>query len=273
MELFNTDCLEKMKDFPDKSIDLFICDLPYGCLTGGGGKEKTRRRFKDGKDTGTEIKQTEGVIAGCSWDIKIDLVAFWKEVKRLCKTEHTPVLMFCNTRFGIDLINSNPDWFRYDLVWEKTNAVGFLSANKQPLRSHELIYVFSKKGANYNRIDIVGDFAGTSQGKGNAGGNVYAIKNYNGIYGEKAVTHHTRVGVRCVKSVIKFANKKGRGNHPTAKPIDLYKWLIERYSKEGDTILDPTFGSGNSGKASIELNRKYIGIEKDEKFFKAMNGE
>ena len=79
--------------------------------------------------------------------------------------------------------------------------------------------------------------------------------------------HTTRAGFRCPKSVIEVSNKKAKGQHPTAKPIDLYKFLIERYSKEGDTILDPTFGSGNSGLASVELKRKYIGIEKDEKFF------
>lgn len=272
MLLLNGDCLELMKTLPDKSIDLFICDLPYGCLTGGGDKEKAKRkRFVDGKDTGTEIIQNQGVIAGCSWDIKIDLDKFWIQVERLMKNDHTPIIQFCNTRFGYDLIKSKEKWFRYDLVWSKPNGVGFLSANKQPLRSHENIYVFSKKGANYNRIDIEGDFPGTSQGHGRAGGDVYAIKNYKGCYGEKAVTHHTREGIRCVKSVIEVANKKAKGQHPTAKPVELYKFLIERYSKEGDMVLDPTFGSGNSGRACQELGRDYIGIEKDEKFFQAYN--
>jgi site-specific DNA-methyltransferase (adenine-specific) len=257
MLLLNGDCLELMKTLPDKSVDLFICDLPYGCLTGGGGKEKAKRKEAGSTDS----------IAGCSWDIKIDLDAFWIQVERLMKNDHTPIIQFCNTRFGNELINSKPKWFRYDLVWSKSNGVGFLSANKQPLRSHENIYVFSKKGANYNRIDILGDFKGTSQGHGRAGGDVYAIKNYKGCYGEKAVTHHTREGIRCVKSVIELSNKKARGQHPTAKPVDLYKFLIERYSNEGDTVLDPTFGSGNSGVASVELGREYIGIEMNEVFF------
>ena len=270
MLLLNGDCLELMKTLPDKSIDLFICDLPYGCLTGGGGKEKARRLNNKG-----EMRMNEsGKIFGCSWDIKIDLDKFWVQVERLMKNDHTPIIQFCNTRFGYDLIKSKEKWFRYDLVWSKSNGVGFLSANKQPLRSHENIYVFSKKGANYNRVDILGDFKGTSQGHGRAGGDVNAIKNYKGCYGEKAViTHHTREGIRCVKSVIEVSKKKARGEHPTAKPIDLYKFLIERYSKEGDMVLDPTFGSGNSGRACAELKRKYTGIEMNEKFFNSYNNE
>lgn len=246
MQLLNGDCLELMKTLPDKSIDLFICDLPYGCLTGGGFKER-----KGGSSYSNQP---------CAWDIKIDLNAFWIQVERLMKNDNTPIIQFCNTRFGNDLINSKPAWFRYDLVWSKTYAIGFLNANKQPLRSHENIYVFAKKGANYNRIDMEVE-----------GAKEYIDKRdetRTGIYGTKKVNPHSSAeGIRCVKSVIETSNKKAKGQHPTAKPIDLYKFLIERYSKEGDTILDPTFGSGNSGIASVELNRKYIGIEKDEKFF------
>jgi len=265
MELYQADCLEKMKELPDKSIDLFVCDLPYGCLTGGGGQEKSRRRFINGKDTGTDITQKEGVIAGCSWDIKIDLAQFWVQVKRLCKNDHTPVLMFCNMRFGVELINSNPDWFRYDLVWNKQRGVGFLAANKQPLRSHEMIFVFSKKGAKYNRVDEKGDYSKWSHGNYNS--------NKSNTYGEfKPLVNKTGGdGIRCVKSIISFERKLKSGQHPTEKPVELYKWLIERYSNEGDTVLDPTFGSCNSGKASVELKRKYIGIEKDKGFFDKAN--
>jgi site-specific DNA-methyltransferase (adenine-specific) len=220
--------------------------------------------------SGSDLGKTYG--EKIAWDIKIDLDAFWIQVERLMKDDHTPIIQFCNTRFGNELINSKPKWFRYDLVWSKSNGVGFLSANKQPLRSHENIYVFAKKGANYNRIDILGDFPGTSQGHGRADGDVYAIhkrsSNQN-VYGNLKDSQATREGIRCVKSVIEVPNKKGKGQHPTAKPVDLYKFLIERYSNQGDVVLDPTFGSGNSGRACVELNRSYIGIEKDEKFFNA----
>jgi site-specific DNA-methyltransferase (adenine-specific) len=261
--ILNGDCLELMRGMLDKSVDLFICDLPYGCLTGGGGQEKSRRRFQNGKDTGGLIKQNEGVIAGCSWDIKLDLNAFWTQVKRLCKDDHTPVLMFCNTKFGFDLYNSNPDWFRYDLVWNKMRGVSFLSANKMPMKSHEMVYVFSKKGANYYRKDIEGDF---KKWKNNE------TKRYGVVYGDLSTMVRTThgegsEGKRCAVSVIEIKGKAIKGQHPTEKPVELYKWLIERYSKKGDRVLDPTFGSGNSGRACKELERSYTGIEMDNAFF------
>jgi site-specific DNA-methyltransferase (adenine-specific) len=235
MLLLHGDCLERMKTLPDRSVDLFLCDLPYGCL---GSQKK----------------------GGCMWDIPIDLAQFWVEVKRLCRDDHTPVLMFCNTQFGYDLIKSNEAWFRYDLVWEKTNAVGFLCANKMPMRSHEMVYVFSKKGAKYYRKDIVGDFP--------AGGGGRSASSYlPSLNALPNLSKTTEAGRRCVKSVVLIPNKKGKGNHPTQKPEDLYAWLIERYSKEGDTVLDPTAGSFASVFTAERLGRKGIGIEKDDAFY------
>jgi site-specific DNA-methyltransferase (adenine-specific) len=238
-----------MKDIPDKSVDLIICDLPYGCLTGGAGKEKAKR-----KENG------EGVVAGCAWDVPIDLDAFWEQVRRIRKDDHTPTIHFCTTKFGYELIRSNEKEFRYDLVWSKSNAVGFLLANKKPMSSHEMIYVFSKAGANYNRIDISGNYQNTISP------NHKRSKTSNTIP-RVADVSSSNDGKRCVKSVVEIANKKTKDGHPTQKPTELYKWLIERYSKEGDTILDPTFGSGNSVFTAVELGRKAIGIEKDKKFF------
>jgi DNA modification methylase len=194
----------------------------------------------------------------CSWDIKIDIAEFWIHVKRLCKDDHTPVIMFCNTKFGFDLYNSNPDWFRYDLVWNKTNAVGFLNANKKPMASHEMIYIFSNKGANYKRINYIGDFP--SGGGGTASGTFIPIAGMPNL-------GTTKKGERCPTSVITISNKKGKGNHPTQKPDELYKWLIERYCPLGETMLDPTAGSFASVFTAIELGRKGIGIEKDDTYF------
>jgi site-specific DNA-methyltransferase (adenine-specific) len=254
MKLHNGDCLEVMKTLPDKSVDLFVCDLPYGCL----GPQKA------GGGVVTDRKGTDGAFSGCSWDIKLDLNAFWIQVKRLCKNDHTPVLMFCNTMFGFDLYNSNPDWFRYDLVWNKMRGVSFLLANKMPMKSHEMVYVFSKKGANYYRKDIEGDFP-ISHSKGNKP--KVSCNTYNNGQPLPNTPTVDNSKTRCVKSVIEMVGKLGKGNHPTAKPVELYKWLIERYSKEGDAVLDPTFGSGNSGRACADLKRSYVGIEKDEGFF------
>lgn len=245
---FQGDCLQIMKDLSANSIDCFICDLPYGCLSRSSiGKNAEAKKCFSGNPT------------GCDWDIPLDLEEFWKQVKRLAKNDHTPVIHFCNTRFGYDLIHSNEKWFRYDLVWEKTNAVGFLAANKMPMRSHENIYIFAKKGAYYDRIDISGDFP--------AGGGGRSTSNYLPINDIPNTSQTTEAGRRCVKSVITIANKKTRGGHPTQKPEELYKWLIERYCPKGGTILDPTAGSFTSCKTAVKLGRKAIGIEKDKTFY------
>ena len=257
--LHNADCLKAMKLVADKSVDLIICDLPYGCLT-GQNVNKGLMRMENGITTGKRAETENGLLQGCSWDIKIDLETFWTEVKRIRKSDSTPTLHFCTTKFGFDLYNSNPSEFRYDLVWAKPNAVGFLSANKKPMSSHEMVYVFSKTGAYYKRVDLEGDFP--------AGGGGRSTANFLPISGMPN-TGTTTEGKRCVKSWIYCSNKKTKGGHPTAKPIDLYKFLIERYCPEGGTVLDPTFGSCNSGRAAAALGRNYIGIEKDEKFFDA----
>ena len=239
-----------MKTLPDKSVDLFLCDLPYGCLAGGAGKEKKKRT------SGTLVE------GGCPWDIKIDLVAFWVEVKRLCRNDKTPVLMFCNTKFGFDLYNSNPTWFRYDLVWKKPAGTSILLSNKMPLKSHEMIYVFSKKGANYNRID-----APVEAKKAYVRKNKEFKSNTLGTIQEAGINQKSD-NTRCSLSFIEFPIIRSK-IHPTCKSVELYKWLIERYSNEFDTVLDPTAGSFNSGRACLELNRHYIGMEMDEKFYNA----
>jgi site-specific DNA-methyltransferase (adenine-specific) len=198
---------------------------------------------------------------GCMWDIKIDLEAFWKEVRRIRKSDHTPTIHFCTTKFGYELIQSNPNEFRYDLVWDKQRGVSFLSANKMPMRSHEMIYVFSKAGAFYNRKDIEGDFKNTISPN-------HKRSNVSNTLPRVADIHSDNEGRRCVLSVIKQSGGVKKGGHPTEKPIDLYKWLIERYCPVGGTVLDPTFGSGNSVFTAYALDRNAIGIEKDEKFYK-----
>jgi site-specific DNA-methyltransferase (adenine-specific) len=248
LTLHHGDCLEIMKSIPDKSVDLIICDLPYGCLTGGGGLEKAKRKEAGSGDH----------IAGCSWDIKIDLKAFWEQVKRIRKSDHSPCIHFCTTKFGYELIQSNPDEFRYDLVWDKQRGVSFLTANKMPMRSHEMIYVFSKAGAFYQRKDIEGDFKAV-------GGGCKPSNVYGGAVGEQESP--TNGGKRCALSVIDVSNSAKKGNHPTEKPTDLYRFLIDRYCPAGGTVLDPTFGSGNSVFTAYAMDRNAIGIEKDKKFY------
>jgi site-specific DNA-methyltransferase (adenine-specific) len=225
IQLLSGDCLEVMKDLSDNSIDCFICDLPYGQLATPkiGGQQNKRLP-----------------VDRCAWDVKIDLDAFWKEVSRLARNDNTPVIHFCNTRFGIDLINSNPKWFRYDLVWNKERGVSFLLANKQPMKSHEMIYVFSKKAPYYKRIDVKSDIDRKRDAPSD---------------------------MRCPLSIITIPKVISKDKHPTEKPVELYKWLLSRYCPDGGTVLDPTAGSFNSIRAAQELGLDAIGIEKDKTFY------
>jgi site-specific DNA-methyltransferase (adenine-specific) len=229
-----------MKTLSDKSVDCFICDLPWGQLTGSNGKQNTNK--------------------GCAWDVQIDLEKFWKEVERLAKDEHTPIIMFCNTKFGYELIKSKEDWFRYDLVWNKERGVSFLLANKMPMKSHEMIYVFSKKGAYYNRIDVKTD-------KGEY--EIVRKPNTSKHYGLTRPEQHVKSGqngMRCPLSIISFFYKAING-HPTEKPKALYEWLLSRYCPKDGTVLDPTAGSFNSIEVAKKLGLHGIGIEKDNTFF------
>jgi len=233
-----------MKDISANSVDLIICDLPYGCLGRGPGGGPTNR------------ENTNGVFgSNLEWDIKIDLKAFWIEAKRILRNEHSPVIHFCTTKFGFDLYNSNPDWFRYDLVWDKQRGVSFLQANKMPMRSHEMIYVFSAKGAFYNRVDISGAFYTRVGAKETR------------VYGTKQQAIKTEKDGRCVLSVIQNSTSIKKGAHPTEKPVALYRWLIERYCPPNGTVLDPTFGSGNSCFTAQSMGRSAIGMEKDKGFY------
>tara|TARA_S200002703_G_scaffold28849_1_gene24638 strand:+ start:13 stop:843 length:831 start_codon:yes stop_codon:yes gene_type:complete len=265
MNLIQGNCLEKMKDISDNSIDLLFCDLPYG--------------------------QTS-----CKWDSIIDLELFWKEVNRICKID-CPMFFTCSTKFGVSLINSNPKNFRYDLVWVKSAPCGFLNAKKMPMKRHEMIYVFYRKLPMYNISSHKHKFLRERKEE-------WCDK--NGLYGEDISVPKTeyKYDPPLPNSVIRntsnykndsetygnvprpdFMRKNGESaydpplpnslleiksekrKHPTQKPTDLIKWCLKYYSNEGDTILDPTMGSGSTGVACKEMNRNFIGIEKDEKIF------
>jgi site-specific DNA-methyltransferase (adenine-specific) len=256
LTLYKGDCLEVMKDISSNSIDLIICDLPYGVLATQPRSEESIKKYqRTAKDGGGNA---------CGWDVKIDLVKFWEQAKRILKNEHCPVIHFCTTKFGYELIKSNESWFRYDLVWDKQRGVSFLSANKMPMRSHEMIYVFSKAGAYYNRIDIKSD-----KGEWNkVPDSVRIMQVYTNEM--KRTTSHGEAGKRCPLSVInikQLSSYQMKGGHPTEKPVSLYRWLIERYCPPDGTVLDPTFGSGNSVFTALEMGRHAIGIEKDDKFY------
>lgn len=259
------DCIEKMKDISAASVDCIICDLPYGCLATGQNTNKKINRIENGIVTGPKAQTQDGLLSGCAWDIKINLEQFWTQAKRILKDEHCPVIHFCTTKFGYELIKSNEKWFRYDLVWDKQRGVSFLTANKMPMRSHEMVYVFSKAGAKYNRVDV------DTPGKKKRQDNIEKPRNdkvYNSSNSKLKCSQGADENKACVKTVIQI-DKVGtiKQGHPTEKPEALYRWLIERYVPEGGTMLDPTFGSGNSVFTAHAMGRHAIGIEKDTGFY------
>lgn len=237
MEIYNDDCFNVFPKLQDKSIDLFILDLPYG--------------------------QT-----ACKWDSEINLEKMWKAIKRIMKPSAV-IVFFCTAKFGYTLIHSNPKWFKYDLIWEKSRKVGFLSANKMPLRKHELMYVFRKQGGTYNPQKT----EGKPYNKTNTG-NQFKAGAYGDIdratFREGEENRAINKGTRHPTTILKF-NNPSKSLHRTQKPTDLLEWLIKSYSNEGDTIMDFTMGSGSTGIACKNTKRKFIGIEMDKDIFTIAN--
>lgn len=316
MELHNNDCFEIFKDIKKSTVDLVVVDLPYG--------------------------QTH-----CDWDTCIDLKQMWKDLKIICK-QNAIYCFFCTTKFGNSLINSNPRWFRYDIVWEKSRRVGHLSANKAPLRKHEMIYIFSKPSNNAdlenNKNLELREYASKVKKYINKSlkqinkilGNRKAehffyinstqfalptLKTYNELIKHFNINHmegfipydrmknmwekdpktynpqktkgkpyktsgskyknnkidiygkteregsENKTGDRHPTSILKFNNPK-KSLHTTQKPVALCEWLIKSYSDEKDLVLDFTMGSGTTGVACKNTNRRFIGVEMDKEIFK-----
>lgn len=192
----------------------------------------------------------------CEWDICIDLDKMWEQLKRVAK-DNTAFVFFTTTRYGYKLIQSNEKWFRYDIVWEKSISCGFLNCKKMPLRNHEMIYVFYKKLPTYNP-QMMDTHLHTTK--------THKAKN-NMVYGKQILDYSVDYYGRYPLSVQKFNSVKSR-NHSTEKPTELCEWLIKTYSNEGDKVLDFTMGSGTTGVACKNTNRKFIGIEMNEEIFK-----
>lgn len=238
MQLYQGDCLEVMKMIPDNSIDLVLCDPPYG-------------------------------TTHCEWDKALDLDALWKEYRRICK-EHCAILLFSAQPFTSELIMSNRKDFRYEIIWEKTQPSGFLNAKRMPLRNHENIVVFYQKLPTYNPIKHK---AKNPKTIGRKKVNGTQAKQYNSYITGRY--EWTETGERMPTDVIQFSNWNGARfgdtskavKHSTTKPVPLLEYLIKTYSNEGDMVLDNTMGSGSTGVACVNTNRDFIGIELTEHFF------
>lgn len=237
------DCLEELKKLKDKSVDLIYTDLPYSTKLFG--------------------KYTD-----CEWDKPIDLDKLWIELIRVKKL-HTPLFFSCNVKLGFNLINTATKKcpFRYDICYKKSTVSGHLLSHKQPLRAHELIFVFYEKQPFYDISSHKHKFKGTDIDK-------RPTKNYKNnskIYGKINRPDYKRKNGESVyypplpKSVLEIKSEKLK--HSTQKPLSLMKWILMYYSKEGDTILDCCMGSGSMGVACKEMKREFIGIEKDNEIF------
>lgn len=228
------DCLQAMNFIEDKSIDLILCDLPYGTTK-------------------------------CKWDSIIDLEKLWIHYKRIIK-DNGAILLFAQTPFDKVLGASNLDWLRYEWIWEKTQATGFLNAKKMPMKSHENILVYYKNLPTYNPQKTEGHKPINSYTKR------ASVQNKTEIYGSvKLDVSGGGETDRFPRSVLKYPSDKQKNKldgtiHPTQKPLALIQYLIKTYSNEGDLVLDNTSGSGTTGLASLILNRNFIMIEREKKY-------
>ena len=226
-DLMKGDCLELMKQIPDGSVDMILCDLPYGT---------------------TQNK----------WDSVIPFDLLWAHYWRVLKPNGAVVLT-AQTPFDKVLGCSQIAELKYEWVWRKEAGTGFLNANKAPLKDHENILVFYRKLPTYNPQSHGGrSYKGRVSSKNLSSSNYGETTNCSSVVVEY-------VG-RKPKTVIEFSRDRP-SVHPTQKPVALMEYLIRTYTNEGDTVLDNTMGSGTTGVACANTGRKFIGIEMDEKYF------
>ena len=230
--LMKGDCLERMKDIPDRSVDMVLCDLPYG-------------------------------TTDCKWDVVIPFEPLWEQYKRIIK-DRGAIVLFGSEPFSSYLRMSNIKQYKYDWVWKKNAGSNFAQVKYQPMKEHEMVCVFNsgfyypqmqeraESGKKMIQIGVksrasIGDdvYAGANKGYDNSGQNPE---------------------LRVPSSVQNF--KRERGLHPTQKPVALLEYLIKTYTLEGETVLDNCMGSGSTGVACVNTNRNFIGIEKDPEYFK-----
>lgn len=233
IQLYRGDCLEIMKNIPDKSVDMILCDLPYG-------------------------------TTNCKWDQVINFEKLWEQYNRIIKNNGA-IILFGSEPFSSYLRLSNIEMYRYDWIWQKTKGGGFALANKQPLKRHETISVFYKKQPTYNPIKFVVDEKFRDKRK------TFSVPKMS-----KEDTSQPKMelpprakddGTRFPISVLQFKSCWGKGQHPTQKPVDLLEYLIKTYTNEEEIVLDNCMGSGSTGVACVNTNRKFIGIELEEKYF------
>lgn len=228
VNLIKGNCLEKMKDIEDKSIDMILCDLPYGTTK-------------------------------CKWDSAIPFAPLWEQYNRIIK-DNGAILLFAQTPFDKVLGSSNLKMLRYEWIWEKEQGTGNLNANKMPLKKHENILVFYKKLPKYNPQFTNGSPYVISRR--------YNDNEIFGKTGTKdGYISKNEEGKRYPVSILKYNRELKNRLHPTQKPVALLEYLIKTYTNENETVLDNTMGSGSTAIACLNIDRNFIGIELDDTYF------
>ena len=229
---FCGDCLEKMKELDDASVDMILCDLPYG-------------------------------VTHNPHDKRLPFEPLWKEYERVIK-DNGAIVLFAQGLFYVDLVASNRKLFRYDLVWDKVLTTGFLNAKRMPLRQHEQIAVFYKQMPTYNPQFHEGK---PLHGRGNAYKNKELVNNN---YGDFKATDDVRKGStqKYLTSIIKI-NKPhpSASNHRTEKPIPLLEYLIRTFTNPGEVVMDNCMGAGGCGVAALNTGRRFVGMEIDNEYY------
>jgi site-specific DNA-methyltransferase (adenine-specific) len=237
IKLYKGDCLEIMKDIPDGSIDMILCDLPYG-------------------------------TTACKWDVVIPFDKLWEQYNRIIKPNGA-IVLFGSEPFSSFLRTSNIKMYKYDWIWHKSRPTGFAQAKNQPLRDFENIIVFSKGAAihanqtknrmKYNPQGLSDCLIFKNQTKNGRTDTCFSKR-------KSHKTTHTQTKTGYPRQVLRFSSESNT-LHPTQKPIELLEYLIKTYTNEGELVLDNCMGSGSTGVACINTNRNFVGIELDENYF------
>ena len=221
------DCLELMQEIPDKSIDLILCDLPYG-------------------------------VTACGWDKKLPLDKLWVEYKRIVK-KNSAIILFAKDKFSAEILMSNVKGFKHKWFWNKKQSGSFFLAKYMPLQIVEEVLVFTSNGEKVNYFPQM--VKGKMRKRGGAKKAHSSMrKGFNDGYFSKSDLYNPI-------NILEFASIKKNRLHPTEKPVELLEYLIKTYSNENDIVLDNCMGSGSTAIACIRTNRKYIGYELEKEYF------
>ena len=228
IELIQGDCLDRMHDIPDGSIDMILCDLPYG-------------------------------TTACKWDTIIPFEPLWEQYKRIIK-DNGAIVLTASQPFTSALVMSNIKWFKYEWIWNKITGRGHLVAKHRPMAQHENVLVFGDGKVKYNPQMVLMD--NPQKGKSVESSRTSIMGGKTTKESEVVIRTHKYPKTIITQSV------DGKYLHPTQKPVALFEYLIKTYTNEGDTVMDNCMGSGTTGVACKNLNRNFIGIELDQEYFK-----